>query len=262
MPARDVVAGAPIWADLQTSDPARARDFYARLLGWSAGDADPAFGGYFSFRNGDHLVAGCMQTDAQAPVSDVWSVYLAVDDAAKTVDAAVEAGGEVVVHPMAVGDLGTMAFVVDATGAAIGLWQPGAHRGFGVLAEPGAPAWFELLTRDYAGALAFYDGVFGWRRQVMGDTDDFRYSVALAPDDGQVAGVMDAAAWLPEGVPSHWSVYFSVTDTDAAVATTTRLGGSCQQGPEDTPYGRLATVTDPMGARFKVIGPNAGQAAG
>lgn len=251
-----------MWADLQTSDPDRARAFYAELLGWSPRPGDPAFGGYFSFALGDALVAGCMQADEQAPVSDIWSVYLAVDDAAKAVDAAVEAGGQVVVHPMPVGDLGAMAFVVDPAGAAVGLWQPGAHRGFGLLAEPGAPAWFELLTRDYAGALSFYDTVFGWRRQVMGDTDDFRYSVAVAPDDDQVAGVMDAAAWLPEGVPSHWSVYFAVADTDAAVATATRLGGGCEQGPEDTPYGRLATVTDPMGARFKVIGPNAAEKAG
>lgn len=250
-----------MWADLQTSDPARAREFYGALLGWSARDGDPAFGGYFSFALGDALVAGCMRADAQAPVSDIWSVYLAVDDAATTTKAAVEAGGQVVVHPMGVGDLGTMAFVLDPSGAAIGLWQPGQHRGFGVLAEPGAPAWFELLSRDYPASVAFYDGVFGWRRQIMGDTDEFRYSVSLAPDDGQVAGVMDAAAWLPDGVPSHWSVYFAVADTDASVATATRLGGSVEQGPEDTPYGRLATVADPMGARFKVIGPNAAEAA-
>ena len=261
MPAPDVAPGAPVWADLQTSDPARARDFYGALFGWTAREGDPAFGGYFSFALGDALVAGCMQADAEAPVSDIWSVYLAVDDAARTVDAALAAGGQAVVHPMPVGDLGTMAFVVDPSGAAVGLWQAGAHRGFGVLAEPGAPAWFELLSRDYAASLAFYDGVLGWRREVMGDTDAFRYSVALAPDGGQVAGVMDAAAWLPEGVPSHWSVYFAVADADAAVATATRLGGGCEHGPEDTPYGRLATVTDPMGARFKVIGPNAEQAA-
>ena len=261
MPARDVVIGAPVWADLQTSDPVRAREFYAEVLGWTALAGDPAFGGYFSFVLGDALVAGCMQADAQAPVSDVWSVYLAVDDAAKTTQAAVDAGGRVVVHADPVGDLGSMAFVVDPSGAAVGLWQPGSHRGFGVLAEPGAPAWFELLTRDYAGALAFYDTVFGWRRQVMGDTDDFRYTVALAPDDDQVAGVMDAP-WLPEGVPSHWGVYFAVADTDASAATVTRLGGTVQEGPEDTPYGRLVTVTDPMGARFKLIGPNAAQAAG
>jgi predicted enzyme related to lactoylglutathione lyase len=26
--------------------------------------------------------------------------------------------------------------------------------------------------------------------------------------------------------------------------------------PEDTPYGRLAELADPAGARFKILGPN------
>ena len=55
---------------------------------------------------------------------------------------------------MAVGDLGTMALAGDPGGAAAGFWQPGTFAGFGVLGEPGTPAWFELLTRDYQGAVA------------------------------------------------------------------------------------------------------------
>jgi hypothetical protein len=30
------------------------------------------------------------------------------------------------------------------------------------------------------------------------------------------------------------------------------LGGSVVAGPEDTPYGRIATVTDPAGAEFRL----------
>ena len=69
---------------------------------------------------------------------------------------------------------------------------------------------------------------------------------------------MDAAAFLPEHVPSHWSVYFAVEDADAAIAKVTELGGSVEQPAEDTPYGRLGCVADPMGARFKLLGPNKG----
>jgi hypothetical protein len=35
------------------------------------------------------------------------------------------------------------------------------------------------------------------------------------------------------------------------------LGGKIIRGAEDTPYGRLATVDDPSGARFKLMAPNA-----
>lgn len=63
---------------------------------------------------------------------------------------------------------------------------------------------------------------------------------------------MDASGFLPADEADHWSVYLKVTDTDAALITVTRLGGDVLQPPQDTPYGRLAAVADPMGARFKL----------
>jgi predicted enzyme related to lactoylglutathione lyase len=67
---------------------------------------------------------------------------------------------------------------------------------------------------------------------------------------------MDASAFLPEGVPAHWSVYFGVDDADAALARIVDLGGAIVMAAEDTPYGRLATATDPNGAQFKLVAPN------
>jgi predicted enzyme related to lactoylglutathione lyase len=58
------------------------------------------------------------------------------------------------------------------------------------------------------------------------------------------------------GVPAHWSVYFGVDDTDAALAQIAGLGGSTVTAAQDTPYGRLATAADPTGAQFKLVGPN------
>jgi predicted enzyme related to lactoylglutathione lyase len=258
MPARDShTTGAPCWMDLQTSDLDRARDFYGAVFGWTSDEPNPEFGNYVNFRKNGVMVAGLMRADDQAPVSDVWSVYLATDDAEKTFQLATAAGAQVIVPPMQVGDMGTMGFVVDPTGAAIGLWQPGNHKGFGRVAEPGAPSWWELLTRDYAGAVSFYRDVFGWRTQTMSDTDDFRYTVQLDADgEGQVAGVMDASGWLPADVPPHWGVYIGVADTDRAVAQITELGGSVVQPPEDTPFGRIAHVTDPMGANLRLVAAN------
>jgi predicted enzyme related to lactoylglutathione lyase len=67
---------------------------------------------------------------------------------------------------------------------------------------------------------------------------------------------MDASGFLPEGVPAHWSVYFSVDGTDAAIAKVIELGGSVVRPAEATPYGRLATVADATGSQFKLIDPN------
>ena len=256
MPARATAPiGAPCWVDLMTSDTERSRAFYTRLFGWTAEDPNPELGGYFSFAKDGVLVAGCMASQTGTGMPDVWSVHLATDDAEKTVAAAAASGGTVHVPPMAVADLGTMAVIADPGQAAVGIWQPGTHAGFGVLSEHGAPSWFELLTRDHATCVAFYRDVFRWDTTVVSDTDDFRYTVLQHGEDW-LAGVMDASSFLPEGAPAHWSVYFGVDDTDAAVAATLELGGSLITPAEDTEYGRVATVSDPTGAAFKLVAPN------
>jgi uncharacterized protein len=253
MPARDSApVGAPCWVDLMTSDTGVSRVFYSELFGWTAEEPNAEFGGYFNFTKDGVRVAGCMASQPGEGVPDVWSVYLASDDARKTVEVAAANGGHIHVAAMDVGDLGTMAVLGDPGGAAIGVWQPGAHPGFGLLGEPGTPSWFELHARDYPAAVAFYRDVFGWDIQVASDTPEFRYTT-LGHGDGQLAGIMDASAFLPDGVPAQWYVYFGVVDTDAALAKIVELGGTVVVAAEDTPHGRLATAADPTGATFKLV---------
>ena len=255
MPTRDTaVIGAPCWVDLMTSDTQRSRAFYGELFGWTAEEPAEQFGGYFNFRKDGVRIAGCMPSQ-RPEMPDVWSVYLATDDAKVTVDAAAAHGGQVLVAAMDVAELGSMAVVSDPGGATIGIWQPGLHQGFGILSETGAPSWFELHTRDYLGSVAFYREVFGWDTHVLSDTPEFRYTI-LQHGQSELAGIMDAASILPDGVPAHWSVYFGADDTDAALARTVELGGSIVTAALDTPYGRLATAADPTGAQFKLVAPN------
>jgi predicted enzyme related to lactoylglutathione lyase len=252
VPSRDSAPlGAPCWVDLFTSDPDKTRPFYIELFGWTVDDPGPEYGGYVNFLKEGIPIAGSMRND-QAAVPDVWSVYLATDNAEATVSAATSNGGQVVVPAMAVMELGSMAVVTDPGHATIGIWQPGLHKGFGLLGEPGAPAWFELHTRHYEGAIDFYRTVFKWDTSVVSDTAEFRYTT-LGEGDSQLAGIMDASQFLPEGVPAHWSVYFGVTDTDETLDRVAGLGGSIVTGAEDTPYGRLATAADPTGAVFKLV---------
>ena len=256
MPTRDTAPiGAPCWVDLMTSDTEGSRQFYGQLFDWTAEDPAEEFGGYFSFKKDDVLVAGCMPSASGSGMPDLWSTYLATDDARKTVESAVASGGQAVVQAMEVSDLGTMAVVVDSGGAGIGVWQPGLHKGFGIFGESGTPSWFELNAREYEKAVQFYRDVFGWETHVVSDTPEFRYTTLKHGEDW-LAGIMDASEMLPEGVPAHWSVYFGVEDTDATLAKVTELGGSVLRPAEDTPYGRLATVADPTGAQFKLVAPN------
>lgn len=248
--------GHPCWIDLATSDSDASRAFYGDLLGWTAEVGGPEYGGYITFSLDGRVVAGAMDKrnmpDGGGEMPDLWSVYLHVADAAATAQLAVENGATVVVEPMEIPGQGVMGFVQDPTGAAIGLWQPTGHTGFGTVAEPHAPGWFELFTRDHPASIAFYEAVFGWTTDAVGDSDEFRYST-LEAGERAAAGVMDASAFLPEGVPDHWSVYFTVEDTGAAVERATGLGATLVMGPDATPFGTLATLTDPTGAIFKLV---------
>jgi len=245
----DATPGAPCWIDLFTSDPDRSVSFYGELFGWTAESAGAEFGGYINFSRDGKRVAGAMRNDGADGTPDAWSVYLKVDDAAATVERATAAGGTVIVPAMPVGPLGTMAVVTDAGGAAVGMWQPGEHTGFGIKGAVGSPTWFELHTRDFDAAVKFYETVFGWDAHAASDTPEFRYTT-LGEGDGQQAGIMDSSGFLPEGVPAHWRVYFGVADADATVATAIGLGATVIMPVTDTPYGRLAQLTDPTGATF------------
>jgi hypothetical protein len=255
MPAPTLVAGAPCWIDLYSSDTAAATAFYGQLFGWKPVPPDERFGGYFTFTKDGKQVAGCMANDGQGNVPDTWTVYLRSDDAQATADAAASHGGGVDLPPMQVAEHGTMAIVTDPGQGRIGVWQPDTMQGLEVRDEVGTPVWFELHTRAYDESVAFYRDVFGWDAHVASDTSDLRYTTQGEGESG-LAGIMDAGAFLPEGVPATWSIYFLVEDADAALARIGELGGSVVHPAEDTPYGRLATAADPTGVQFRLLARN------
>jgi predicted enzyme related to lactoylglutathione lyase len=154
---------------------------------------------------------------------------------------------------MPVGDLGSMMVVVDPAGAAIGFWQPGTHPGFTEWGEHGTPYWFECQSKDYDASLAFYRTVLDTRIDEIGTGGDPN---AIGPDRyGQVfagesaySGIMDASSLMPAEVPPFWQVYITVDDVAATVAQSEALGAQLLMPVEETPYGTLAAIKDPLGA--------------
>ncbi len=244
--------GAPIWLDLFTPDPASAARFYSEIAGWAASPPSEEFGGYQIFSHGEGPIAGMMLNDGSQGMPPAWTIYLETPDVDATAAKITENGGTVVMPPMTVGDMGKMLFAIDPAGAYFGAWEPGSNQGFHVRGEVGAPAWFETHSKDYDASVAFYRNAFAWDLNVLSDSDDFRYSTQGEGDDA-LAGIMDSAGFLPPEVPSHWSFYLEVADTDAAIAKAIELGGQLVSGPDDSPFGRLAELADPQGARFKVM---------
>lgn len=245
--------GAPIWIDLLTSDMDRSAAFYGDLFGWTFEEPDGRdYGGYRNLLLDGVRIAGMMHKQPGMEIPDVWTVYLRSGDIKETLDLVKAAGGVIHLDAQEVYELGRFGLVMDPSGAAVGIWEPGTHAGFGRIAEPGAPCWFELHTRDLEAASRFYEQAFAWPVHVVADEPGFRYRTFGEGDD-QKAGIMDATDFLPEGVPPHWAIYFGTVDADATIAEAQSLGATLVQGPDDTPYGRLASLTDPTGALFKLV---------
>ncbi len=245
--------GTPCWIDLSTPDQDAASEFYGGLFGWSVEEDENAeeTGGYRVARLRGHAIGGVMKLmQENQPVA--WASYVCVEDADATVAKAREAGGTVMIEPMDVLDYGRMAFLVDPTGAAIGVWQPGINIGAGLVNEPGALAWNELETRDPEAAKAFYAAVFGWtfvdhEMEGMGTYTEWKLG------DASIGGMADITGRVPDEVPAHWLVYFAVEDANASLKKVEELGGSVNFGPVDIPAGRFGMVADPWGAPFAVI---------
>jgi predicted enzyme related to lactoylglutathione lyase len=254
--------GTPCWIDLATPDQDAAAEFYGGLFGWGVEEDENAeqTGGYRVATLKDQAVGGIMKLMQEGqPVA--WASYVSVEDVDATVAKAKEAGGTVMVEPMDVLDYGRMAFLVDPTGAAIGLWQPGRNIGSGIVNEAGAVVWNELNTRDVAAAKEFYGAAFGWGFEEREFETGTYTSIKLGDDT--VGGMIDITGRAPDEVPAHWLVYFVVDDTDATIEKAKGSGGDVVFGPEDIgEVGRIAVLKDPFGAVFALITPDPAMGAG
>jgi predicted enzyme related to lactoylglutathione lyase len=246
---RDYAPGTPSWVDLGTPDLAAATRFYEGLFGWEVVDQGPDAGGYSMCMLRGLPVAG--MGPQMNPGPPHWTTYVSVADADAAVAKVKEAGGTVFMNPMDVLDVGRMAIFADTEGAVCAVWQPRAHKGAGIVNEPGALCWNELASRNTAAAKEFYGAVFGWGANTS-PGPPMEYTEWMLGGSA-IGGMMEMGPQMPADIPPHWLAYFAVDDCDAAVAKIGALGGAVHVQPMDIPAGRFAAGADPQGASFGVI---------
>ncbi len=256
MPVRDGAwpNGTPCWIDCQVDDTAAAREFYTRLFGWEVYDSPEEAGGYLMAYKNDKAVAGIGPKPENMPMPSTWTTYLAADSADDTAARITTAGGQVMMPPFDVLDVGRMFVAADPTGGRFGVWQAGTHAGAAVYNEHGAYCWNELHTRDYAAAQAFYSAVFGWTFEEIGDGVSMTYSTFTNAGAGAGVGGMADDSGMP-GEGAYWLTWFQVDDVDASATQAADLGSAVMMGPDTTPFGRMSVVAGPQGEVFGLIDP-------
>ena len=171
--------------------------------------------------------------------------------------AATDKGAQIMSPVMPVADLGQQVVLMDPTGASIGAWQPGTFPGFTAVDEDNAPCWYAptraTTTRRSSSTRRSSAGRPTPSASPTSSATRWPRTPTAVPSP---AGIVDATSWLGDDAP-FWYTYWRVADVEAALATVTRLGGTIVSEPEDSTYGRLATVTEPTGAAFKLLQPPA-----
>lgn len=243
--------GTPSWVDLATPDLEAAKQFYQKVFGWWFQDLSASEGGPYTMALKDgKAVAGLAKGPDDFPTA--WSTYFAVDDCAACTEKAVAAGGTIMMPVMDASRLGRLSFVIDPSGAPVGLWEAKEHKGAALIDEPGAYAWAELHTPDSEGLSAFYKAAVGLDSSTDADFGGAPYTT-FSVGGRAVGGMLTPPR---KDVPSYWHTYFGSANCEETCLAVEAAKGSVIAAPFDTPVGKMATVSDPLGAAFSVMQMN------
>jgi predicted enzyme related to lactoylglutathione lyase len=249
--------GEVCWTDLQTSDVAAAKSFYAEVFGWRFEDLPTPDGrSYARAFLGEDLVSVIAPQNPQLQAAGApgqWNVYFASSDARELAEGLAPAGGTLEFGPEEVGGTGVLVFFAPPGGGTTGAWQAGSHFGTVRSGEPGSLAWAELLTPEPQSAVGFFQHLFGQDVTEYPQDDGGKYST-LVVNGVEVAGVAAVPSDAEGTLKPGWQVYFGVASVAGAIAAAEAAGGTVLIAPdEDEEAGTIATLEDPQGGVFSVL---------
>ncbi|ESA33980.1 glyoxalase bleomycin resistance protein dioxygenase [Leptolyngbya sp. Heron Island J] len=247
--------GRVVWHDLITHDVARAKRFYADLLGWEyqiehasdfvwkPGEADYPL----IFANGQ---AHGGLVDVGEDISSYWIAYVMVEDVDTVTTKAKTLGALIEREPFDTPGVGRGAVHRDPQGAIISPFCPS----YGFPAPDGIFLWDELITDDVESAQRFYSELFAWHVTDIDVGQMSRSSVFKCVNHTDVVGV--TTHLFDEIGFSAWISYLATNDVDATLVKAKMLGASVIMEGTDMPkLGRCAILVDPTGAIFGLLAP-------
>jgi len=110
------------WNELETTDTAACKTFYAELLGWEAEEMPMGEETYTIFKKDGKQVAGMMRILPEwGEIPSHWLGYVAVENVDALSERVPEIGGRVIVQPTDVPGIGRFAILSDPSGAVVSI---------------------------------------------------------------------------------------------------------------------------------------------
>lgn len=243
------------WAELATTDAARAGAFYTQLFGWQMQEL-PSDGElpYLLFSKEQTPVCAMYEIDEESAIETppYWQSFIAVEEIDAVCARAAELGGEVVMDPFEIGEEGKMALIEDPEGAFVALWESMAPRSVR-MREANTLGWNELYVFEPKNATPFYEALFGWESQSDTACEGEYCYTHFRKGDEAVGGMIEIQEeW--EGVIPHWAIYIQVEDLDTTLDRLEELGGTIASDIMSAEgVGDFVVVTDPLGAHFLLV---------
>jgi predicted enzyme related to lactoylglutathione lyase len=122
---------------------------------------------------------------------------------------------------------------------------------------PGTPMWVDHTSSDVQRSAQFYDQLFGWQSQDMGE--QMGHYTMFTSNGKMVAATTPPMA---PGTPPSWSTYIATSNAEQTARKVADAGGQTIVAPMQVmDQGSMAVFADPTGAVFCVWQPAAHKGA-
>jgi len=116
--------GTLCWADLSTSDPEAAAQFYSQLFGWTIERSAYDSSDYLHIRNGAHNIGGIPPARTYRPDSPPhWLAYFEIANCDSITDSAKQLGARPYMEPTTMENVGRWSVLADPQGAVFAAFQ-------------------------------------------------------------------------------------------------------------------------------------------
>jgi len=117
--------GALCWADLNSNDPERAAQFYARWLGWTYEAGEDNYRHILNGAGQENMIGGIPpRMHAPPGTPSHWMSYFHVADCKASAAKAAQLGASTMMPAGLMPEVGTIAVLADPQGAAFALYEP------------------------------------------------------------------------------------------------------------------------------------------